>query len=185
MGMFDYISVSEKLPVNAELEASNLNLYSRHFQTKDLDNALATYFIQNGKLYSEKYKTSGWVEDKTSFMGGYIESKDPYLEEVPFHGTVDFYDSIDQDEYDHWVDYRAYFTHGNLDKIELIKYEKHSNTGRKLEMKKLLERDAERAKLWYNKYIFHTKVWRKIHRFLNKFLYNLETFISKVRIKIP
>ena len=35
---------------------------------------------------------------------------------------------IDKDDHDHWVEYTAFFTHGKLDRFELVKYEKESNT---------------------------------------------------------
>ena len=32
MGMFDYISVADKLPTNAEIDAAGLDLYKEPFQ---------------------------------------------------------------------------------------------------------------------------------------------------------
>lgn len=163
MGMFDYISVADKLPTNSEIDASGINLYNEPFQTKDLDNIMATYFIQGGKLYVEKYNRNEWVENADSWAGGYIDRAEPYQEEVKdYHGKINFYHIIDKDGFDHWVEYDAYFTYGKLDKIELVKYKKESNVQRKKDLEDLFEEMKKERNKWYNKYIFHTKVWRKL-----------------------
>ena len=186
MGMFDYISVADKLPTNAEIDAAGLDLYKEPFQTKDLDNILATYYIQGGRLFVEKYRHSEWVQDASSFAGGYIDSQDPYQEElIDFHGKINFYHLIDKDDHDHWVEYDAYFTHGKLDKLELVKYKAESNADRKNDLKNLFAESEKRSKIWYNKYIFHTKAWRKIRRAMFISLSYVERGISYIKYKLP
>lgn len=186
MGMFDYISVADKLPTNAEIDAAGLDLYKEPFQTKDLDNILATYYIQGGRLYVEKYRHSEWVQDDSSFAGGYIDSQDPYQEElINFHGKINFYHFIDKDDHDHWVEYDAYFTHGKLEKLELVKYKAESNSDRKNDLKNLFAESAKRSKIWYNKYIFHTQTWRKIRRAMFISLTYVEKGISYIKYKLP
>ena len=186
MGMFDYISVADKLPTNSEIDAVGLDLYKEPFQTKDLDNILSTYYIQGGRLFVEKYRSSTWVADADAFAGGYIDREEPYHEEmVNFHGKINFYHLIDKDDQDHWVEYNAYFTHGKLDKIELVKYSADSNVGRKENLKNLFAESEKRGKIWYNKYIFHTRVWRKIRRAMFISLTYVEKWISYIKYKLP
>jgi len=167
MGLFDTLIVEEDLPVTDDMKRLNidtrLNLQRasnpkernfdemcEHFQTKDFDRCLATYYLKNKKLYVEKYKTQ---------EGKY----EPNLEEVPLHGTINFYTGINDimDMWDIWVEYKATFTHGNLDKIELVEFREKDNAERRnKEIKLKLQRDYERN-LWYNKYIFNRKLWRK------------------------
>lgn len=186
MGMFDYISVADKLPTNSEIDAAGLDLYKEPFQTKDLDNILATYYIQGGMLYVEKYRHSEWVQDDSAFAGGYIESQDPYQEKLhDFHGKINFYHFIDKDDKDHWVEYDAYFTHGKVEKIELVKYKAEPNTERKESLKNLFAESEKRTKIWYNKYIFHTECWRKIRRLLFRTLSLVERGINYIKYKLP
>jgi len=186
MGMFDYISVADTLPTNSEIDAAGLNLYKEPFQTKDLDNILATYFIQGGRLFVEKYRSSTWVADADAFAGGYLDREEPYQEElVDFHGKINFYHFIDKDDKDHWIEYNAFFTHGKLDKIELVKYSAEPNTERKESLKNLFVESEKRNKIWYNKYIFHTKVWRKIRRFMFRSLSLIESGISHIKYRLP
>jgi hypothetical protein len=186
MGMFDYISVTDKLPTNAEIDASGINLYNEPFQTKDFDNIMAHYYIQRGKLFVQKYRETEWIDDVDSFVGGYIDRKGPYHEEIKdYHGKINFYHIIDKDGYDHWVEYDAYFTHGNVEKIELVKYKKDSNLEQKKKLEELFkEMKLSRAK-WYNKYIFDTEVWYKIRKVLSRMLYSLSKFIDSIRYKLP
>jgi hypothetical protein len=186
MGMFDYISVADKLPTNAEIDAAGLDLYKEPFQTKDLDNVLATYYIQCGRLFVEKYRSSTWVADADAFAGGYLDREEPYQEElVDFHGKINFYHLIDKDDKDHWVEYNAFFTHGKLDKIELFKYRVESNVERNQSLKEIFAKSEERNRIWYNKYIFHTKVWRKVRRVMFRFLSLVESSISHIKYRLP
>ena len=186
MGMFDYISVADQLPTNAEIDAAGLDLYKDSFQTKDLDNILATYYIQGGRLFVEKYQVTEWVEDPESWAGGHIDRKEPYREELSnFHGKINFYHFIDKDDHDHWIEYNAFFTHGKLDKFELVKYTKEPNVHRKDSLKEIFAEAERRANIWYNKYIFHTEVWRKIRRVLFVALSSVERGISYIKYKLP
>lgn len=183
--MFDYISVADKLPTNSEIDAAGLDLYKEPFQTKDLNNIMATYFIQGGRLFVEKYRSSNWVNDPEGFAGGYVDQQDPYQEEITdYHGKLRFYHSIDKDDNDHWVEYEAYFTHGKVEKIELVEYRKDPNAERKASLKELFDRyEAERNK-WYNKYFLQTNFMLKVRQLLRKFLYWTEQKIQTLRMWI-
>jgi hypothetical protein len=186
MGMFDYISVADQLPTNAEIDASGIDLYKEPFQTKDLDNIMATYYIQGKRLFVEKYKVTEWVEDPEGFAGGYIDRKEPYQEEIlDHHGKIRFYHLIDKDGFDHWVEYEAYLTRGKIEEIKLVEYKKTENASKKERMKELFDRMEVKRNKWYNKYIFHTKCWGKIRRFIAKVLYSIELGIGYIRIRLP
>lgn len=184
--MFDYISVADKLPTNSEIDAAGLNLYKEPFQTKDLDNILATYYIQGGRLSVEKYRHSEWVEDSSAFAGGYIDRDEPFQEEIKdYHGKINFYHLIDKDGYDHWVEYDAYFSHGKLDKFELVKYTKDSNAERKAHLKEIFDQHKKELNKWYNKYIFNTAPWIKFRRLIFRGLSAIERLISNIKYKLP
>jgi hypothetical protein len=152
MGMFDYINVADKLPTNAEIDALGIDMSAESFQTKDLDNVMANYYIQGGRLFVEKYRKTEWIEDSESFMGGYIDRQEPYKEELDGqHGKVYFYTWFEREEYDYWVEYIAYFTHGKLDKIELFKWDKTANAERKQQTLEWQRKDEIERNRWYNK----------------------------------
>ena len=165
MGLFDTVIVEEDLPITDDMKRLNidtrLNLkrltnkdkrldeFCTPFQTKGLDRYLDTYYIRDKKLYIQKYKTE--------------TKEDPYLEEVPFHGTFNIYTGINDimDRWDVWVEYKVVYNHGNLENIELVEFKQESNEERRnKEIKWKLLRDYERN-LWRNKYLFHRKWWRK------------------------
>jgi len=186
MGMFDYINVADKLPTNSEIDALGIDLSAESFQTKDLDNVMASYYIQGGRLFVEKYRKTEWIEDSESFLGGYIDRQEPYKEELDGqHGKIYFYTWLERDEYDYWVEYVAYFTHGKLDKIELFKCDKTANAERKQRKIEWQQREEVERNKWYNKYIFRTKVWAKIRRLINNILYAIERGIGYIRLRIP
>ncbi len=91
MGMFDTISISGDLPFSQEMIDLGINKNNLSFQTKDLDCTMSHYFIQNGELFEEKYKTEEWIAgdpNAKSIMDkiGHMQREDPYFEKVNFHG---------------------------------------------------------------------------------------------------
>lgn len=188
--MFDYISVSDSLPYNQDMIDFGLNTNNHPFQTKDLNCYLGAYFIQGGKLFEQKYKTNEWIkgdEKSDSFMDklGHVKQEDPYLEEIKHHGTINFYHYAETDGYDHWIEYVAYFTHGKVEKIELHEYRKTDNTERKASEAAFVEKLRIMHNKWYNKYLFHTKPWRKINKLIYSFLDGIEVLITKIKMRIP
>lgn len=188
MGMYDTINVSEQLPYTDEMKELGLDCNNLSYQTKDLECCLNVYFIQDKKLYLQQYKNSEYVEgDKNSKNWidrlGHMKQTDPYLEEIFHHGEVYFYDYINDvaDKYDCWVEYKAVFTRGVLEKIELFKFEKEDNTERKNREKKYKEKYIRENNIWYNKYIFHTrpymwfanKVWYRTCNRIGNFFHTI------------
>jgi hypothetical protein len=189
MGMFDTICVSDQLPLTEEMTSLGLNLANREFQTKDLDNVLGLYFIQNGKLYRQCYTH---VEETNTTENPHArlfspERGEPYLQEIKHHGEIYFYDYVNDvaDKYDCWVEYKATITHGLVDKIELFKFTKEDNTQRKLNEKALAEKMERESKIWYNKYFFHTKFYRWFsHRVWYRTFYKLGSFFHSIAYKL-
>lgn len=168
MGMFDNISVSEELPFSQEMKELGLDKNNLTFQTKDLDCLMDTYIIQSNKLFIQKYKTERWVEgDKNSknLMDriGHLEREDPYFERIFHHGEIYFYEFVQdvQNKWDCWVEFKAIFTQGNLEKIELHKFEKNENATRKQQEKEFNAQLERESNIWYNKYFLHTIFYRK------------------------
>ena len=178
--MFDNISIAEKLPMTQEMIDLGLDSNNLEWQTKDLDNSLAVYFLQSGRLFLQKFKVEEWVEgDKKakswSDRAGFFKREEPYLEDTNQHGTITFYaySSDVQGKWDCWIEYEAKFTQGNLDCITLIKFEKTDSNERKKKEQEFIALSIRKNSLWYNKYFLRTKAFRwfafKIwYKFFNK-----------------
>ena len=164
--MFDTISVSGDLPFSEEMISLGINKNNLSFQTKDLDRAMSLYVIQDDQLFIEKHKISKWIEgDKKgkSFPDriGRLQREDPYFEKVNFHGEIFFYEYLSsvQDKWDCWVEFKATFTEGKLQKIELFKFEKTDNAERKAREIEFTKKIKKEQSKWINKYFFYTKFY--------------------------
>jgi hypothetical protein len=147
MGMFDSLIVKKKLPLTKELKALDVNWEKEVFQTKDLENLLDTYEITKSGKLKHLWQEREWVKEEDGFFGGYLNVVREEWREVDFHGTINFYTSLSDDEryhwdflgepeqltweeidkiegYDWWIEFEAYFTKGKLDEIKLIKASK-------------------------------------------------------------
>ena len=191
MGMYDTIIVVDKLPWPEEAISLGLNTAANDFQTKDLDCVLGEYTIQGGRLFVKKWKETRWVEgDKAAvFFGdrlGYMERIGEYMEELPHHGAINFYDFANDVDgrWDCWVEFKAILNRGIIENIELVEFNKEDNTERKERERKCIEEQERQERLWYNRYFLRTKVVcrvrRKISRFLSKAASGLQTLSYKV-----
>lgn len=148
MGMFDNIRCKKDLPLSEELKTLSVNWPEVQFQTKNLENCLCNYIItQEGNLVEEvvEYEHVYYTEQERktlnpppwSFVKNSIE-KSRENKIIPFHGKITFYEIFEfSEEQDIWVDFEAYFIYGKLDKINLVKTEKHKS--RKIETDKWIE----------------------------------------------
>ena len=169
MGMFDSIQCNYPLPLPLEVVDILPDLYDQEFQTKDLENLLDLYYLnENGTLCWRKRKYE-WKDDDNAFLKGYMDVIEEEIVPVDFHGTLNFYcyETIHEDESsdkakDVSIDYLAKFTNGKIENIEILSYEIQDATVRIIQLKDTLQKHEERRKRWYNKYIFHTKYWRFI-----------------------
>lgn len=186
--MFDTISISDSLPYTQEMKDLGLDKNDHNWQTKGLENAMDLYFIQGGRLFLQKFRKTEWVKgdpDAKSVMGriGHINQEEPYLEPVYHHGEIYFYDfnSSVQDKWDCWVEFKAVFTNGTLDRYELVEFNKTDNAERKQREKEWQDKLMKNNNKWINKYFLHTKpvrwfsmkVWYRACNGLASFFYNL------------
>lgn len=189
--MFDNISVADSLPYNDEMRELKLDINNTVFQTKDLDCLMDNYFVQNGKLYIQKYKTEKWMEgDKNakSYLDriGWMQREDPYYEEVKYHGVIHFYDFKNNvnDKWDCWIEYKATFTEGALNNIELFKFSKTDNAERLQREKEWIEKIEVENKKFINKYFLHTDPVRKTRNKISRFLYKAGEKITQFSYKV-
>ena len=168
--MFDTISVSGDLPFSQEMIDLGIDKNNLSFQTKDLDCTMSHYIIQNGELFEEKYKTEKWIEGNKNAKSiidkiGHMQREDPYFEKVNFHGEIYFYELLMnvQDKWDCWVEFKAVFTDGKLQKLELFKFEKTDNAERKARDEQFIENMRKEQNRWINKYFFYTKPYNFFH----------------------
>ena len=178
MGLFDTIIVKDELPWTDEMRTEGLPSTIKDFQTKDLLNRLALYKIENGRLLQQKFTEEVWVESDL------LECKEEYWKDIEYHGKLQFYDysSTDKPGNDCWVEFTATFTKGQLDGIEVTKFEKTDNAERLKSWKKMKEDMARENKRWINKYFNHTKPVQWLRRQVwGNFWYSASQFCDKMR----
>lgn len=169
MGMFDSIECNYPLPLPLEVIDILPDIYNQEFQTKDLENLLDVYYLnEDGILYWRKRKYE-WKDDDSAFLKGYMDVVEEEVVPTDFHGVLNFYcyETIHEDENsdkakDVTIDYLAKFTNGKLENIEVLSYEIIDATVRIIDLKNTMKKHEERRNRWYNKYLFYTKGWRFI-----------------------
>lgn len=178
MGMFDTINVSDQLPFTDEMKELGLDARNYSLQTKDLDEAMSTYVLQDDKLYLEKYEKEEWIvgdpKGKSLFDKlGYLHREGKYLEDVKYHGVIYAYDYRPdvQEKWDCFIDFEITFTDGIVTNKRVAKFEKVDNADRKARDKAWKNEMIMNQNRWINKYFFHTRVYRwfgaKVRRVLN------------------
>ena len=134
MGMYDTITVKDKLPWTDEMWEEGLPNNCNEFQIKGLIEGLANYKIENGKLLLQKFKEVKLVDTETcNGWSSALQRSGEYWEDQNYHGKLSFYDYVPNEKIgnnDCWVEFTATFTNGQIDKIEVSKFEKNDNTER-------------------------------------------------------
>lgn len=169
IGMFDSVQCNYPLPLPLEVIDILPDIYNQEFQTKDLENLLDLYYLnEDGVLYWRKRKYE-WKDDDNAFLKGYMDVVEEEIMPSDFHGIINFYfyETVYENEFDIiakdvTVDYLAKFTNGKIENIEVLSYEIIDATVRVKDLKNTLQKHEERRKRWYNKYIFYTKTWKLI-----------------------
>lgn len=188
MGMFDSIKCNYPLPLPLEVIDIMPDPYDQDFQTKDLENLLDDYYLnEDGLLLWHKRKYE-WKDDDSAFLKGYMDVVEEEIVPTDFHGVINFYcyETVHEDESsdkakDVSIDYLAKFTNGKLENIEVISYEIRDATVRIIDLKNTMKKYEERRNRWYNKYIFYTKSWRFIK---NKIILTAIDFLRKLLDKV-
>lgn len=177
--MFDNIICKAPLPLPEDAVNLSKNWQEEPFQTKDLDNSLANYYItEEGSLleeivereyipYSEE-ELAELKKDKNKnkrlllFTHKDVIIKNKYTKPVAHHGVINFYHMLPfSEEEDYWLGFNAYFIYGKLDKIELAESEKHKSS-RLYNMEWDRKRELEAKLLWNRAKIFLNRFgWRR------------------------
>ena len=166
--MFDTIECSDAMPFNGDMAALGLNVRDWSFQTKDLDNFMSEYVLQDGVLYEKKYKETKWIEPDPNYklgLGnfGHMEYTGEYLEDTKYHGVVNMHDyRQDVMGWDCWIEYAVTFTDGKLTNTVLTEFTKEDSAPRIQRHKELWDKIETQKAKWYNKYIFYTRGWYKL-----------------------
>ena len=130
MGMFDSIQCNSPLPLPLDVIDIYPDIYDQEFQTKDLENLLDNYILnEDGELLWVK-KEYEWKDDDNYFLKGYMEVTKEEIVPSNFHGILNFYcyQTVEEDvenntAKDISIDYLAKFTNGKLENIEILSYE--------------------------------------------------------------
>jgi len=197
--MFDTIYVKKALPLNKELKAlKDIKWEECDFQTKDLENTLATYEITKAGKLRYKDVEREWVDDEEAFFKGYLKEVSSKWVDTKHIGKVTFYhnfstnksnvnifsdtldDETDLDGYDWWVEFDAEFVKGKLTEIKLVKAEK---TPAKIRIIQNLEwaKDLKKKEATFHRRIVKFLRKSKTYRKLISSLLKLSTFLhSKI-----
>lgn len=188
MGMFDSIECNYPLPLPLEVIDVMPDIYDNEFQTKDLENALELYYLNEDGSLSERKRQYQWKDDDSAFLKGYMDVINEEIVTSNFHGILNFYcyetvySSPDRNSgIDVSIDYLAKFTNGKLENIEVLSYEVKDATWRIIDLKNTMKKHEERRNRWYNKYIFYTKSWRFIK---NKIILNPIDLLRRLLDKV-
>ncbi len=183
MGMFDEIVVHRKLPLPKQLpdELRDVKWKEVVFQTKCLENCLTNYKIAvNGKLYAQKFDDEGSVFAYNAFFDAKRKDSEMFWKNVPAPTSINFYTTFQQEEFDYWVSFTAFFDrHSKLTEIKLDQFDEEGNTARKEQQKRFEEEAAASEKL-------HRKIIYKIyHIFWKKPLQYFFAKFFKITNKFP
>jgi len=192
MGMFDNVICKKELPLTEELLKLNIDWTDRDFQTKDLDCSLACYYINENDtleeevverdyvLYTEEERKSENIKPWNIYKN--VIEKNRYMKPVSHHGVINFYDSISiNTEQDLWIEFKAYFIYGKLDKIELLNSEiKESHSNSYLQWQKKREQEEKRP-LNRLRNILRYVGWRKFWNNIAKSCYSAQQILSKLQ----
>lgn len=155
------------------------------FQTKDFDCHLVTYKVENGQLFYEKVERE-WVESDGMF-GGYMNEISRSLKKREDTVTVYFYDFLFNDVADIWIEFKAVFIKGVLDKIELFKFEETCSKDRiEREQKTLkkLKQYQEYKKTFRGKISIFCKgqIYKSLNK-LSQILRKITSLVDKLKFK--
>lgn len=190
MGMFDTIIVKnakDVLPISDEMRKLSPEVLDKlldSFQTKDLDSALDTYLIDNGRLYHDERL---WQVGTTSAQG---TKSDPIPSD--WTGVMTFYTYLDdagtEVAQNAWLEYSAKFYSGELQSVVLKEFRLQETDPATIaaQEKWAAELSASEARIkakWYNRYIpkpirvfVAARILQPIGRFCYTASYRLDTF---------
>lgn len=193
--MYDTISVKKELPLPQEISHLNIDWKNYDFQTKDLENCMTAYVIQeDGRLLEHIVEREyiPWTEEekkakklKSWNLWKDVIKKSERYEEVPFHGTIAFYAYEKfNSELDFWLDFKAYFIYGKLDKIELVEFKKDKSIS--ISNKEIDEKRIQEQKKPWNVFKHYASYagWKWLWRNASRWCYALSRMFSSMQMFI-
>lgn len=175
MGLYDNIKIPKKFlpPEVAEIEGLHCN-----FQTKDFENALLDYFINDdGFLKLDKIVETKWIEDSSSFFKGYYEIvKRETVDLYYFFGEIDCCDCAfakSESGFDYFVDLRLRFDNGQLVSCKLLNIEK-TPAKKRFDARKKFNEDMKLASNPKN----------KLKRFIGKIFWKMSLTLQRWHVSL-
>ena len=186
--MYDTIFCKKELPLTDELKSLNIKWNDISYQTKSLENCLLEYTItKDGKLTETVIEREYvyWTDEEKKTIKPkpwqiFKEVKETSTKEVvldDFHGKLDFYafESLSEEE-DIWVDFTAFFSYGNLDKIVLVEVKRDKtriiNNQKWFKEREILEQSfiyrLKKATGWFAFWRMMSKLCSQTSHFLSK-----------------
>ena len=169
---------------------------SDDFQTKDFDQSLSTYTIdENGQLFIHRYEGE-WEpgnKDSDSFIGklGYFKTTKTWQEQLNTTTTIVFYDYIHSEntDYDYLIEYEAVFVVGKITSVKLTEFTATHNAERKKKDEEYdirLQEHRKFAKTRRYKYFVrpYNQTISFIFRQLGKISYKLPYLLNRIERKI-
>ena len=192
--MFDEIKVKHDLLLPEEIKSLDIDWKEVRFQTKNLENLLDEYLINNDALYQRiveleyiEYTEEEKKQNRKSkkFFPIYkdvIEKSSYHKKMDDFHGSINFYHYGElNDEEDFMVDFIAHFSYGNLDRIKLLKFEKFES--RKINSKQWQLKMEEEAKKPWNRFKHYAKYvgWRHFWKAVDTSIFKVVNLFQSIR----
>ena len=188
MGMFDEITWKSELPIPDEIK-DFVDWKNFKFQTKDLENCLLEYIVEDGVLYEIEIEREyiEYSEDERKNVKPWniykdVIEKSRTTKKLDYHGKIRFYTyECLNNEYDFMVEFNAYFIYGKLDKVELAEFKKHPSRSKEYN-KWEDELKIQKSKLSYKIYNLIKRCgWSAFLKLLNNTLFKFEKIITNIR----
>lgn len=192
--MFDYINCKYKLP-EVDLTGTSLTQedLGRNNQTKDLDNSLQAYTIEeDGRISYTIYKNCTWAPADNNDTGpfarlGRLERSEPETHYITGHHTIEFgnYVQKNEDEFDYSWDWEATVIDGVVDTITFKGLKKIDNKDRKRFDAEYKQRNLEELKfrktLWFKLFVKHVRSFRN---YIRRKIIKLAEVFTKIAYKL-
>ena len=152
MGLYSIIHCNYPLPIVLENTADIL------FQTKDLKCDTMDYEItKDGKLLRYEYDYENVPPEENPYKNNpilawmySIKASNERKTEVAFHGEIVFYEYVEISKYKYrLLEFKATFTHGSLEKMEVIKDEFEDVTEVRKQADEIIARFTNKTRKWY------------------------------------
>lgn len=181
MGMFDDVICKYKLPMPEDPKGYS---GSERFQTKDLDNCLSLYKIQeDGTIWLETFESrviDGDPKGKSIFDRlGRVEKINVAWKQLFDTDSIEIYDyERGSGDYDYYILYQLVFREGVVSSVDLLEFEASDNSDRKKRDQQFKKELEERAKFVATlRYRVLYRPWNKLVSFVFR---NLQKTTQKI-----